>query len=107
MAIDIVGEQSEGAVATARIQTAGGTIVVMAELALEGSCLTLRGLHVHGEDVGVNELGFAGLRRMVREIMEDLDVDEIVIEGSVRTTGSGPGLTPRPLRFARKISSAK
>ena len=33
-----------------------------------------------------------------------VNVDEIVVEGSIRTTGSGPGRTPRPLRFARKVS---
>jgi hypothetical protein len=80
--------------------------MVMAEVMLEGRCLVLRGLHVHGVDVGVNELRVAGLRRMVREVMEDLDVDAIVIEGSVRTTGADPGRTPRLLRFARKVSSA-
>jgi hypothetical protein len=104
MVIDIIGEQSEGAVATATIETAVGTIMVMAEVALEGRCLTLRGVHVQGEDVGVNELRVVGLRRLIQEVMEDLDVDEIVIEGSVRTTGAGPGRTPRPLRFARKVS---
>jgi hypothetical protein len=107
MAIDIIGEQSEAAVATARIETTVGTIVVMAEVTMEGRCLMLRGLHVHGIDVGVNELRVAGLRRVVREFMEDLNVDEMVIEGSVRTTGAGPGRTPRPLRFARNVSPAK
>jgi hypothetical protein len=107
VAIDIIGDQSEGNVATARIETAVGTIVVMAEVAMEGRCLILRGLHIHGVEVGVNELRVAGLRRIVREFMEDLDVDEMVIEGSVRTTGAGPGRTPRSLRFARDVSPAK
>jgi hypothetical protein len=30
--IDIIGEQSEGSVATARVETAAGTIMVMAEV---------------------------------------------------------------------------
>jgi hypothetical protein len=107
MIIDIIGDQSEGAVATAQIETAAGTIMVMAEAALEGRCLTLFGLHIHGVDVGANELRVAGLRRMVQEVMEDLNVDEIVIEGAIRTTGAGPGRTPRRLRFAWKISPAK
>jgi hypothetical protein len=107
MVIDIIGEQSEGTVATARIETADGTIMVMAEVAIEGRCLMLRGLHVHDIDVGVNELRVAGLRRIVREFMEDLNVDEMVIEGFVRTAGAGPGRTPRPLRFARDVSPAK
>jgi len=107
MIIDIIGEQSDGDVATARIETAAGTIIVMAEVALVGRCLTLRGLHVHGIDVRANELRVAGMRRLVQEVMEDLDVNEIVIEGSVRTTGAGPGRTPRRLRFARKVSFAE
>jgi hypothetical protein len=78
--------------------------MVMAEVALEGRCLTLRGLHVHGLDIGANELRVAGLRRVIREVMEDLNVDEMVIEGSVRTTGASPGRAPRELRFARKVS---
>ena len=57
MPIDIIADESEGAIATARITTSIGTIMAMAEVMLEGRRLTLRGLHVHGEDVGMNELG--------------------------------------------------
>src|SRR5258708_34534808 len=103
MRVDIIVDESEGAIATARITTSVGTIMAMAEVVLEGRCLTLRGLHVHGEDIGANELGVSGLRRIVAEAMEDLDVDEIIIEGAVRITGAGPGRTPRRLRFARKV----
>jgi hypothetical protein len=107
MIIDIIGEQTEGSVATARIETAAGTIMIMAEVTVDDRCLTLRGLHLHGIDVGANELGVAGLRQIVEEVMENLNVDEIVIEGSIRTTGAGPGRTPRRLRFARKVSAAE
>jgi hypothetical protein len=107
MAVDIIADESEGTIATARVTTSVGTIMAMAEVALEGRSLTLRGLHVHGEGVGMNELGISGLRRIVAEAMEDLDVDEIVIEGAVRVTGAGPGRTPRRLRFARKIPPEK
>jgi len=107
MPVDIIADESEGAIATARITTSAGTIMAMAEVALEGRRLTLRGLHIHGEDVGMNELGVSGLRRMVAEAMEDLDVDEIVIEGAVRVSGAGPGRTPRRLRFTRKIPAEK
>ena len=57
MPIDIVADESEGAIATARITTSLGTIMAMAEVMLEERRLALRGLHVHGEDIGVNELG--------------------------------------------------
>jgi hypothetical protein len=107
MRIEIIGELTEGAVATARIETAAGTMLVMAEVAMEGRCLVLQGLHMRGIDVGINELRVTGLRFAVREFMEALDVDEMVIEGSRRTTGAGPGRTPRRLRFARNVSAAK
>jgi hypothetical protein len=105
MPIEIVRELSEREIATAKVETSVGVLTVMAEVLLDGRRLILPGLHLHGENVGVNELGVAGLRRMVREVMEELDVDEIVIGGSVRTTGAGAGRAPRELRFARKVSS--
>jgi hypothetical protein len=107
MPIDIIADDREGAIATARIATSVGTIMAMAEVMLEERCLTLCGLHVHCEDVGMNELGVSGLRRMVADVMEDLDVDEIVIEGAVRVSGAGPGRTPRRLRFTEKIHAQK
>jgi hypothetical protein len=107
MPVEIIADESEGAIATARITTSSGTIMAMAEVSLDNRCLTLRGLHVHGENVGTNELGVSGLRRVVTEAMEDLDVDEIVIEGAIRVTGAGPGRTPRRLRFTRKIPAQK
>ena len=57
MPIDIIADESEEAIATARIATSIGTIMAMAEVMLEERRLILRELHVHGEDVGVNELG--------------------------------------------------
>jgi hypothetical protein len=73
MPVDIIADESEGAIATARVTTSAGTIMVMVEVALERRRLTLRGLHVHGEDVGINELGISGLRRMVTEAMDRRD----------------------------------
>jgi hypothetical protein len=105
--IDIIADDSEGAIVTARITTSAGTIMAMAEVALEGRCPTLRGLHVRGEDVGANELGVSGLRRIVTQVLEELDVDEIVIEGAVLVTGAGPGRTPRRLWFAPKVPPEK
>jgi hypothetical protein len=98
-------EEAGGAVILARIETSVGTLDVPAEAALEGRRLTLAGLHVYGIDVAANDLGVGGIRRIVREVMEELDVDEITIEGAIRTTGAGPGRAPRRLRFTRPISS--
>jgi hypothetical protein len=97
--IVIVDEESD--VVLARIETTAGTIMVLTEVEAVGRVLILRGLHVQGEDVGVNQLSVAGIRQIIRDTMEDLDVDEIVIEGAVRTTGAGPGRRPRHLRFTR------
>jgi hypothetical protein len=107
MIVDFISEQSEGSIATVAIKTAAGTIKIMTEVALEGRCLILLGLHIEGVDVRPNHIRGAGLRRIAQEVMEELDVDEIIIAGSVRTSGANPGRTPRRLRFARKVSPAK
>jgi len=84
-----------------------GMIEILAEIALDGRHLTLGGLHVYGINVDANDLGIGGIRRIVREVMEDLNVDQITIEGAVRATGAGPGRTPRHLRFTRKVPAEK
>ncbi len=98
-------EEAGGNVVFAHIETSVGTIEILAEIALDGRHLTGGGLHVYG--VNVDVLGIGGIRRIVREVMEDLNVDQITIEGAVRTTGAGPGRTPRRLRFTRKVPAQK
>lgn len=100
-------EEAGGNVVFAHIETSVGAIEVLAEIALDGRHLTLGGLHVYGINVDANDLGTSGIRRIVREIMEDLNVDQITIEGAVRTTGAGPGRIPRSLRFTRKVPVEK
>lgn len=50
----------------------------MAEVALEGTLPDAA--RVAHPQWGANELRVAGLRRMVQEVMENLNVDEIIIE---------------------------
>ncbi|MEN3376518.1 MAG: hypothetical protein V7604_1873 [Hyphomicrobiales bacterium] len=100
-------EETGGNVVFAHVETSAGTIEILAEIALDGRHLTLGGLHVYGINVDANDLGIGGIRRIVREVMEDLNVDQITIEGAIRTTGAGPGRTPRPLRFTRKVPAEK
>jgi hypothetical protein len=100
-------EEAGGNVVFARIETSVGTIEILAEIALDGRHLKLGGLHVSGINVDANDLGIRGIRRIVREVMEDLNVDQITIEGAVRSTGAGPGRTPRRLRFTRKVPVEK
>jgi hypothetical protein len=101
--IEIIRDQSDENIIVARVATTVGTILVMAEVELTSRSLILSGVHIQGDDVAANEVGIAGLRRMIQETMEELGVDEIVIVGAVRTTGAHPGRAPRPLRFTRKI----
>ena len=101
--IEIIREQSDENIVVARLASTVGTILIMAEVELTGRSLILSGVHIQGDDVKANEVGVAGLRRMIEEAMEELGVDEIVIIGAVRTTGAHPGRAPRPLRFTRKV----
>jgi hypothetical protein len=102
MIIQIIEQQSN--VAVARITTDLGVPLVLAELELIERVLLLHGLHIQGGNVRINELGVVGIRRIMRDAMENLDVDEIIIEGAARTTGANPGRRPRRLRFTRPVS---
>jgi hypothetical protein len=105
MIIEILDAQSN--VVLARIEMVEVTLSVLAEVAITGRSLILGGLHIQGENVEPNEVGIRDLRRVVQEVMEDLDVDHIIVEGATRSTGAGPGRTPRQLRFSRKIPAEK
>jgi hypothetical protein len=108
-AADIVivlsADDTDDPVVTAEIKTPAGTLRLMAEPEWPGRVLILHGCHMHGEDVGPNAFGWRELRWLAAAAMEVLDVDEIRVEGEVRTSGANPGRRPRPLRFARKIRS--
>jgi hypothetical protein len=97
-------EEGSDSVVLARVETSVGTLDVLTEVTLIERKLVLSRLHVYGVNVDPNALGLVRVRHLVQEIMEDLDVDEITIEGAVRVTGAGPGRTPRRLRFTRKVS---
>jgi hypothetical protein len=103
MTVRILEEGRDGVV-LARVETSVGTLDVLTEVTLVERKLVLSGLHVYGVNVDPNALGLVRVRHLVQEIMEDLDVDEITIEGAVRVTGAGPGRTPRRVRFTRKVS---
>jgi len=84
----------------ARVETSVGTLDVLTEVTLIERKLVLSRLHVYGVNVDPNALGLVRVRHLVQEIVEDLDVDEITIEGAVRVTGAGPGRTVHPEGFA-------
>ena len=101
--IVLLDEDSD--VVFARIETPVGALLVVTKVEFAGSALILRELHVQGEDVEINQLRATGIRRIVRDVMETLDVDELIIEGAIRTSGAGPGRRPRRLRFCRTVSA--
>jgi hypothetical protein len=88
-------------VCTVKIQTPGGTILVMFEPEEIAGTLYLRGFHIQGEDISMNELGPSRLRNLTTVAIEELGYDGIVIEVAIRTTGAGRGRRPRLVRFTR------
>ena len=75
------------------------TIALMANVSIVDR--TLRMNRAHAEGLKPGALGRAGLNAIGRKLLELADVDEIVIQGSTRTTGRNPGTIPRPIRFPR------
>jgi hypothetical protein len=100
---ELFAELSGDKVVTAQITTPDGVILMMAELEQEhnGRRLKLMRFHAQGLGVGSNSVGHANLRVLVRKVMEEMDYDELVVEGAPRTSGANPGRTPRVLRFTR------
>ena len=81
------------------ITTPSGVVSMMASVSITDRVLWLDGVHVGGLKPGV--LGRAGLDAVGRKLMELADVDEIVVQGSTRTTGRNQGKVPRPIGFPR------
>jgi hypothetical protein len=81
------------------VTTPAGVISVMASVSVIDRVLRLDGVHIGGLKPGA--LGRAGLNAIGRKLMELADVDEIIVQGSTRTTGRNEGKIPRPVRFPR------
>jgi len=80
-------------------ETDRGAVSICARAHLARRRMVLERTHIDGP--GANRIGLPGLRALARIAMEELDVDEIVVEGARRTTGAAPGRVPTPLRFRR------
>jgi hypothetical protein len=89
----------DGAAMLVLITTPVGKVEVLANVTLAGRTLYVREAHIQGLNAGA--LGRAGLNAIGRKVLEEIDADEIVIEGSTRTTGKNPGRRPRPIRYPR------
>ena len=99
---DVIFDLVDHPVVAIEIWTRNGDLQIIAEVSEQGRRLVLAKTSVQSEHLGPNSLGAAVLRRIAQRAMERLDYDEIVVEGSVRNTGAGPGRTPKPIRFARR-----
>lgn len=99
VSFELIVDDTDAPVATARIFTPDGEILVMADVAVNHGTMILTGLHMHHVTVGANAIGPGNLRALARIVMKRLGYDEIIIEGGTRTTGAGKGRRPR-IRFA-------
>jgi hypothetical protein len=99
IAFEALDDLTDDPVVCVSIKTPIGELLVMAEADNQGSTLHLNGFSIQG--ASPNAVGLRNLRLLAALIMERLGYDELVIQGSSRTTGAGPGRTPGQLRFAR------
>jgi hypothetical protein len=74
-----------------------GVIEMIGSVTRRGRVLHLDRVHVQGLSPGA--LRRAGLNAIGRKLLEEADVNEIIIQGSARTTGRNKGKLPRPIRF--------
>jgi hypothetical protein len=82
------------------IRTQVGVMVLVASASIVGRVLHLDGVHVAGLTPGA--LGRAGLNAIGRKLLELADVDQIIIQGGARTTGTHKGQVPSAIRFPRR-----
>ena len=104
IAFEIVDDMSDDPVVTLRIATPAGPLTFMAEPAMQGTTLRLTRAHV--QDAAPNTVGAGNLLVIARAVMEGMDLDGLVVEGALRTTGANPGHRPRALRFTRRVRPA-
>ena len=100
LSIDLDDDVTDHPILTLIVITPVGDLRIMVEPAWLDQTLVLRGLDIQG--VSANVVGWAKLRVLADVIMKEIRVDEIIVEGAVRTTGATPGRTPQPIRFTRR-----
>jgi hypothetical protein len=101
---DLVDDMTTDPVVTVTVSMPAGVLKLMAEPERVGRTLILHGLHM--QDLVPNAVGAANLMVLVDVVMERMDVDGLIVEGGLRTTGANPGRRPRVLRFTRRICPA-
>ena len=74
-----------------------GQLEVITRMTTTGDTLYLREFDITGP--GASSQGIRELREFARALGRQEGVRTVVVEGRIRTTGSGPGRTPRPTRI--------
>jgi hypothetical protein len=95
---------SHGEVATMRITTPAGDLLVMGEPKQDvtGGVLRVARVHANGEagsDVAANSIGLANLQVIGQAFLEAFGYEQLVLEGAIRTSGKRKGTRPRAVRF--------
>jgi hypothetical protein len=101
---DLVDDMTTDPVVTVTVHTPAGVLKLMAEPERVGRTLVLHGLHL--QDLSPNAIGAANLIVLAHVVMQRMDIDELIVEGGLRTTGANPGRRPRVLRFSRRVRAA-
>jgi hypothetical protein len=104
ISFDIVYDLTGHPVVTTLVLTPVGPPRFMAEPVMQGATTLLKGLHVQA--LSRNAVGMANLTLIARVVMERMDLDGLVVDGAVRSTGANPGHRPRGIRFTRRIRAA-
>ena len=97
---------SAGEIATMRIMTPAGDLLVMGEPEqdLSGNVLRVSRVHTNGAAgalLAANSIGLANLQVIGQAFLVEFGYEELVLEGAVRTSGKRKGARPRAIRFAR------
>ncbi len=75
----------------------GISIQFFGSLVFDGRRAIFSGVHVQGP--GANRLGIRKLLELRNFVKAMIDVDELLLEGALRTTGANPDRRPGPLVF--------
>ena len=101
ISFDFVDDMTDDPIVTMRILTPVGPLTFMAQPVMVGRTMVLRGLHA--QDWAANKVGPGNLMVIAHAMIEGMDLDGIVIEGAIRSTGANPGHRPRDVRFTRRV----
>lgn len=91
----VVDYEFEGDTLWVILTDGGYTLELMADVILNGPAAIIRGLHVQGS--GAHSLGLQRLIGLKNWAKDFLGVDELHVEGAIRTSGANPGRLPPPV----------